>query len=221
MDATPQRQHDIGMNSIDLGRYRRIVQYFWDPVPKNEDGPGSRIWCLGNEYITPDYNVGTRNDDLNMNISQSHSPAGCNSSSSRAACDASEQPNFKTPPSGEASDHGWPSAFLDDFESRIWLTYRSNFPPIPKSEDPNASPSMTLSVRLRSQLVESHGFTSDTGWGCMIRSGQSLLANALSILSLGRGMKQILPKDLSGSSQRMHEADIYRLAPWDDDRGGE
>lgn len=209
------------MNSIDLGRYRRIVQYFWDPVPKNEDGPGSRIWCLGNEYITPDYNVGTRNDDLNMNISQSHSPAGCNSSSSRAACDASEQPNFKTPPSGEASDHGWPSAFLDDFESRIWLTYRSNFPPIPKSEDPNASPSMTLSVRLRSQLVESHGFTSDTGWGCMIRSGQSLLANALSILSLGRGMKQILPKDLSGSSQRMHEADIYRLAPWDDDRGGE
>ncbi|KAL1983071.1 hypothetical protein VTN96DRAFT_484 [Rasamsonia emersonii] len=188
MDITPQRQHDIGMNSIDLGRYRRIVQYFWDPVPRNEEGPGSRIWCLGNEYITPDYNVGTRNDD--MNISQSHSPAGCDSSSPRTACDASEPPDIKTPPSGEASDHGWPSAFLDDFESRIWLTYRSNFPPIPKSEDPNAAPSMTLSVRLRSQLVESHGFTSDTGWGCMIRSGQSLLANALSILSLGRDWRR-------------------------------
>jgi cysteine protease ATG4 len=46
---------------------------------------------------------------------------------------------------------------------------------------------MTLSVRLRSQLVDSQGFTADTGWGCMIRSGQSLLANALCILSLGRG----------------------------------
>lgn len=88
----------------------------------------------------------------------------------------------------ELSAYGWPVAFLDDFESKIWLTYRSNFCSIPKSDDQNAASSMTLGVRLRSQLMDSQGFTSDTGWGCMIRSGQSLLANALSILHLGRGI---------------------------------
>jgi len=83
---------------------------------------------------------------------------------------------------------GWPKAFVRDFESRIWITYRSNFVPIPRPQDHDANPNMTLSVRLRSQLMDSQGFTSDTGWGCMIRSGQSLLANGLSSLLLGRGM---------------------------------
>jgi cysteine protease ATG4 len=191
MDTTPQHQHDMGINSMDLGSYKRIVQYFWDPEPKNEEGPGSHIWCLGNEYVTQD-----RDDrrDENLSIFHSHPSARPSSQTPRAACDASEQLDSKTSAPGDASDHDWPSAFLDDFESKIWLTYRSNFPPIPKSADPYAPSSMTLSVRLRSQLVESHGFTSDTGWGCMIRSGQSLLANALSILSLGRGTKQCSPK---------------------------
>jgi cysteine protease ATG4 len=84
-------------------------------------------------------------------------------------------------------DGGWPSSFLDDFEARIWLTYRSNFPAIAKSQDPKALSSMSFKVRL-SQLVDPGGFTSDTGWGCMIRSGQSLLANTLVMLQLGRGL---------------------------------
>lgn len=86
-----------------------------------------------------------------------------------------------------ASSSSWPEAFLDDFESRIWMTYRSNFTPIPRNNTPEATSSMTLGVRLRSQLMDSQGFTSDTGWGCMIRSGQSLLANTLSMIQLGRG----------------------------------
>lgn len=86
----------------------------------------------------------------------------------------------------DVEDGGWPVAFLDDFESKLRFSYRAGFPVIPRSEDPKASSSMSFSVRLRSQLSDQGGFSSDTGWGCMIRSGQSLLANSMVILRLSR-----------------------------------
>ena len=97
----------------------------------------------------------------------------------------------RTDTSMTQSDGNWPRGFLSDFESKFWFTYRSNFHPIPKSVDPAATSSMTLTVRLRSQLLDPEGFTSDTGWGCMIRSGQCLLANSLGILRLGRGITTV------------------------------
>ncbi|KAI9495554.1 hypothetical protein BDB00DRAFT_760092 [Zychaea mexicana] len=57
----------------------------------------------------------------------------------------------------------WPPAFYDDFTTRFWMTYRHNYPPIRPSS-----------------------YKTDIGWGCMLRSGQSLLANALLIHCLGR-----------------------------------
>jgi cysteine protease ATG4 len=181
------------MTNVDFGRYKRIVQYFWDPEPTNVDGSRLPVWCLGREYAllsTPDNKQLSRDRPkdttgdiitLDGQIAQANSFVNIDTSSTNSL--ASEE----TTASKSSEEGGWPIPFLDDFEARIWLTYRSNFPPIARSQDPKALSVMTFSVRLRSQLVDQEGFTSDTGWGCMIRSGQSLLANAILILRLGRG----------------------------------
>ncbi|KAG0233331.1 Cysteine protease atg4 [Actinomortierella wolfii] len=55
--------------------------------------------------------------------------------------------------------------FQSDFTNGlIWCTYRHSYAPIRPSN-----------------------FTTDVGWGCMLRSGQSLLANALAVQFMGRG----------------------------------
>ncbi|KAF9436008.1 Cysteine protease atg4 [Entomortierella beljakovae] len=65
------------------------------------------------------------------------------------------------------------SDFQQDFTlGLIWCTYRHNYQPIRPSN-----------------------FTSDVGWGCMLRSGQSLLANALAIQFMGRGWTRPTPGD--------------------------
>ena len=181
-------------NALELPRYKRIVQYFWDPEPVNDDATNSPIWCLGQQYSggpdlanTP---VGERSS------LRAGSPPTSTQSSSLATKDDSndrlDEGLAYDETTGGIGDKGlWPSPFLDDIESRIWLTYRSNFPAIPKSRDQGSRSAMTFAVRLRSQLIDQGGFSSDAGWGCMIRSGQCLLANALLILRLGRGEAEL------------------------------
>lgn len=211
------------MDTIDLGRYKRMIQYLWDAEPKNDQGAGLRIWCLGKEYVTPekdefpaDINITTDDSSVVHVTSPGQEPitatTNYNHKNNTANAETADRNSDEVQPERLSSSSpssssftvvgsttttttatespkslGWPKPFLDDFESKIWMTYRSNFPLIPKSEDANATQGMSFTMRLRSQLTD-QGFTSDTGWGCMIRSGQSLLANALAITRLGRGM---------------------------------
>lgn len=60
-------------------------------------------------------------------------------------------------------------SFMEDLRSRIWMTYRSGFVGLPSASN-KASPPLR----------------SDTGWGCMLRAGQSLLGEACLRHCLGR-----------------------------------
>lgn len=86
---------------------------------------------------------------------------------------------------------------IDDIYTKISLTYRVGFEGIPKAvEGPQPLSfihSMVFNKNILSTtfnspqtLVSNECFTTDIGWGCMIRTSQSLLANACQLLLLGR-----------------------------------
>lgn len=185
--------------AAEFGRYgRRIVKMIWDPEPTNDRTLNRPVWCLGNSYTV---------DPPNAKDSASPKPAATDPAPPEDTplktieCIPTNAPD--TPPESisssfssslafddSAEDGGWPQAFLDDFDSRIWMTYRSGFELIARSSDPKAQTSLSFAMRLKTLAADQNGFSSDTGWGCMIRSGQSLLANALSVCELGRDWRR-------------------------------
>ncbi|PNS21418.1 hypothetical protein CAC42_1197 [Sphaceloma murrayae] len=180
------------MNTNDITKYgKRFVQYFWDPLPTNEST--EPIWCLGQRYDShPVKSVPNQQRPPSSAADQTNANVHPIVSKQEEDADASSIDIIERTESAErdeALSKGWTGPFLDDVETRIWLTYRNNFPPIPKSSDPTALSAMSFATRLK-QIGNQGGFTSDTGWGCMIRSGQTLLANTLAMLSLGRDWRR-------------------------------
>lgn len=87
------------------------------------------------------------------------SNSGCSNKFDLSSCQAPLWllgKQYKLPEEGED--------LIDDIRSKLWITYRRNFPPID----------------------ENTRYTTDRGFGCMIRCGQMVLANALLCKTLGR-----------------------------------
>lgn len=132
------------------------------------------------------------------NEHQRHStpPLGHQGSRSPSPSPASSPSPRHRSSTSPALTHGWPASFYADFYSRIALTYRSGFPGIPCAPAPTGGVHgvfTTLGMSLGRPNSKQDGLTSDTGWGCMLRTGQSLLANTLVDVHLGRDWRRPLP----------------------------
>ena len=122
--------------------------------------------------------------------------------------DGEDAPSSSSAVDSSAADPGL-AAFLRDLRSRVWITYRRGFPAIASGADSgsggseNASASEAsaseaseasgeISLQISRRIVDKapYQYTTDAGWGCTLRVGQMLLANALSIHFFGRGYRR-------------------------------
>ncbi|NXP22647.1 ATG4C protease, partial [Scytalopus superciliaris] len=101
---------------------------------------------------------------------------------SRSSVDGSNFDKINTEISGNVEE------FRKDFISRIWLTYREEFPQIKGS-----------------------ALTTDCGWGCTLRTGQMLLAQGLMLHFLGRAWVWPEALDMDSDSESWTAHTVRRL----------
>lgn len=185
-------------------KFKRILQSIWDPEPQNTDHQ-NKIVCLGKFYdpIPPAFKNAVNDSKDTQYLANKSSSTSVNNQHSLSGSSIS----LKSQSSQALTE--WPQEFLDDVESKLWFTYRTNFPVIPCSRDGPSS--VNIGRLLRGSGVDLNGFTSDVGWGCMIRTSQSLLANSIVILQLGRDWRR--PSLSNSTSMDVDTSNDKHLSP--------
>ncbi len=185
------------------GHLDKAMRYLLDS-DATPDRCADSIWILGVEH--PGYEPSTAPQPPTSlgrrgSIDLRRSPSSYSSSTSSSPIVPGGDPSLsQSQPSGGAvsKDPGrnWPPVFYADFTSRIWVTYRAQFIPIRditlEELEQSAVNSQILGTSPQPKkwnwpIGGEKCWTSDAGWGCMLRTGQSLLANALLHVHLGRG----------------------------------
>ncbi|ODV87607.1 hypothetical protein CANARDRAFT_187588, partial [[Candida] arabinofermentans NRRL YB-2248] len=159
-----------------LQTFQHMFEYIWDRDISNDDHENDLV-VLGNTYSSKE--DPTEPLPITSSVSESH------------GTDDTENTDDK-------NTNQWPDEFIKDVETRIWLTYRCGFPLIKKADQGPSPLSFGSLIRGTIDLSTiNKGFTTDAGWGCMIRTSQSLLANALLNLQVGRDWRYTERSDLS------------------------
>ncbi|KAK0158364.1 hypothetical protein PV328_009376 [Microctonus aethiopoides] len=119
------------------------VKYGWTSKMKTNFSKESPVFLLGSRYYKkPEESFEKASEAMGMST------------------DSSEEESLAE---DALSPNEGMEGFKRDFVSRLWLTYRREFP-----------------------ILNGSTFTTDCGWGCMLRSGQMMLAQALVCHFLGR-----------------------------------
>lgn len=159
-DGTPTR----GMESKLMSMWHN-VKYGWSGKMRSSFSKEQPVWLLGRCYhkkFTPPNSMENSVDFTANNLESKVNFEGPEETLAVQEFGTDVVEN-------ETSDNPWEEGiegFKRDFYSRLWLTYRREFP-----------------------IMNGSNYTSDCGWGCMLRSGQMLLAQGLICHFLGRSWR--------------------------------
>lgn len=203
MSTSPNRSHSSALMSVakhGKGHLDRAMRYLLDS-DSSTDKCTEPIWLLGVQH--PGYEPPpTPPTGMAVSVSRSTSGSRRSSSSFRSSNSSFSTSEFAPlSPSKQSNPAAhWPPVFYADFTSRIWLTYRSQFTPIRDIRladlsgdacDIPLSCSSPATAKTRPwHWGREKIWSTDSGWGCMLRTGQSLLANALIHTHLGRDWRR-------------------------------